>query len=94
MHLTEKLRVFFPVIYAVIFGGKMEDSAVLVSKFRTREGVFDISVFPLGKTFDIKIGKNVKSPLGLPLPWGLILTGALLHHSSYILTPWRRSVKT
>ena len=32
------------------------------TKFRTREGAFDISVFPLGKAFDIKIGKYVKSP--------------------------------
>ena len=32
------------------------------TKFRTREGAFDISVSPLGKVFDIKIGKNVKSP--------------------------------
>ena len=38
------------------------------TKFRTREGVFDISVFPLGKAFDIKIGKNVKSPGIAPPP--------------------------
>ena len=30
--------------------------------FTAREGVFDISVYPMRKEFDMKIGYNVKPP--------------------------------
>ena len=32
-----------------------------------REGVFDITVFSLGKKFDMKMGQNVKSPISVIL---------------------------
>ena len=49
-----------------------------------REGGFDSKVLPLGRAFDIKKGKNVKSPwvCPAPLPWGLTLTGALTRLAS------------
>ena len=42
------------------------------------KGVFDISLFPPSKEFDMKIAQNVKSPwvCPIPLPWGLTFTGA------------------